>query len=413
MAIFKARYSGRCAMCHGAIAPGNMISWSRRHRGTVYHAACAPDRPPAYAQAEPKPQPEPEPPQPPAEAPPEPQPEPGPQSKPMPESSHGCDAAHAALHTRIDDVATRVGHLDDRVDDLSGRLDNRLEHITLRVNALSDELHAQRTVTVEIPARDERPAVTVEHAHHMLPRLLELVSSGYHVYLWGPPGSGKSAAAVQAAKALGRRYGYISLNPQTFESRLLGARTAGGDYVDTEFFRLYTEGGVFCIDELDNAHPSLLNTLNGMLESDADGNGRGAFPCGVVDRHREFVCVATGNTNGRGGDRQFPERRALDVAFAERFVFLYWPYDEALEQHLVTRENPAAMPWLEWVRRVRQHVADNGLRLVVSPRASIRGARLLRETDWSVRDIADAVLFKGFDADSVDAILTAHPLPER
>jgi hypothetical protein len=380
MAIFKARYRGRCAMCHGAIAPGNLISWSRRHRGIVYHAQCAPDKPPAYA-TEPEPQPD-------------TQPEPEPQ--PKPDTQHPeCEAAHRILG-----------------DGLLGCI-NRIDAVEQRIAAAEAELRAQRTVTVQIPTRDDTPAVTVEHAHHMLPRLLELVASGQHVYLWGPPGSGKSAAAVQAAKALSRRYGYISLNPQTFESRLVGARTAGGDYVDTEFVRCYKDGGVFCIDELDNAHPSLLNTLNGLLESDADGNGRGAFPCGMVERHPGFVCVATGNTNGRGGDRQFPERRALDVAFAERFVFLYWPYDEALEQHLVLQANPNAEPWLTWILRVRQYVADNGLRLIVSPRASVRGARLLRETNWSVRDIADAVLFKGFDSDSVDAILTAHPLPER
>jgi hypothetical protein len=401
MAIFQAHYHGRCAMCHGAIVPGNMISWSRRHRGIVYHAQCAPNKPPSYAQPAPQPQPQPQP-EPPAESQPDVQPEPRPDAQPepkpqpKPEPPHPeCEAAHRILG---DGILNCI---------------NRIDAVEQRVAAAESELRATRTVTVQIPERDDKPAVTVEHAHHMLPRLLELVSGGYHVYLYGPPGSGKSAAAVQAAKALNRRYGYISLNPQTFESRLLGARTAGGDYTDTEFFRCYTEGGVFCIDELDNAHPSLLNTLNGMLESDADGNGRGAFPCGVVDRHPDFICIATGNTNGRGGDRQFPERRALDVAFAERFVFLYWPYDDALEQHLVLQTNPNAEPWLTWVRRVREHVADNGLRLIVSPRASIRGARLLRETTWSMRDIADAVLFKGFDKDSVDAILTAHPLPER
>jgi hypothetical protein len=390
MAIFKAHYKGRCAMCHGAIAPGDIISWSRRRRGIVYHVQCAPDKPPAYA-TEPQPQPAPRP-EPPAEPqPPEPQPQPAPASEQHPE----CEAAHRILG-----------------DGILGCI-NRIDAIEKRMSAAEAELHASRTVTVQIPERDDRPAITVEHAHYMLPRLLELVASGYHVYLYGPPGSGKSAAAVQAARALNRRYGYISLNPQTFESRLLGARTAGGDYVGTEFFNCYKDGGVFCIDELDNAHPSLLNTLNGMLESDAEGKGRGAFPCGMVDRHPNFVCVATGNTNGRGGDRQFPERRALDVAFAERFVFLYWPYDDALEKHLVTRENPQAEPWLNWIQRVRAYVKENELRLIVSPRASIRGARLLRETNWSMRDIADAVLFKGFDKDSVDAILTANPLPER
>jgi cobaltochelatase CobS len=189
--------------------------------------------------------------------------------------------------------------------------------------------------------------------HQLQEDLLMLISLGENVYLWGAPGSGKSTAAKKCAEALNLRWGYIALNPQTPESRLIGYMDAKGSYVRSLFRDVYENGGVFCIDEMDNASAGLVTTLNSGLE-----NGHMAFPDDVIARHQDFVLVATGNTNGKGGNAMFPERRPFDAAFSERFVFLRWEYDENLEHALTMAHNPNASGWLMWVRQVRDYCAQ-------------------------------------------------------
>lgn len=377
MPVFKARYNGTCAKCALPVEPGQYVSWSRRARGTIYHAACVGAAIPDDGQ-------------------------PGEQPNPQPDAPDAPESPQAAPVPGIGE---------DRVRAIAQEEDAR--NLGALLNAVEERLskHVPQTIKVQVHGADGKVVeVKIDNAHHMLKDLVQLIVSGEHVYLSGPPGSGKSTGAVQAAKALGRRYGYVSLNPQTPESRLLGFVDAGGIYRETEFFRCYTAGGVFCIDELDNGHPALLNTLNGMLETDSDGIGRGAFPCGVVERHADFICVATGNTNGRGADKLFPERRALDSAFMERFVFLAWEYDEALEKAITMAISADAAKWLAWVRKVRHYVKEHSIRLWASPRASFKGAKLLK-AGWTPERTAHAVLFKGLDVDTVARILSACPLP--
>src|SRR5258708_39153821 len=111
---------------------------------------------------------------------------------------------------------------------------------------------APRTSTIEVKKWDGT-SINIGTAHRLVPKLLYYVSRRRHTYLYGPMGSGKSHAAAQVARALGLHYAYVSLNPQSPGSLLNGFIDAQGRFASTEFFRCYTEGGVFCIDELDNA----------------------------------------------------------------------------------------------------------------------------------------------------------------
>lgn len=237
------------------------------------------------------------------------------------------------------------------------------------------KVSSNRSITIKV---DALPEMKLDLAHKDLALLVKLVSihgaTGHrlNVYMHGPAGSGKSSAARQASKVLNLEYGYISLNPQTPDSRLLGYMHAGGEYVPSEFFRRYTQGGVFCIDEIDNASAALVTTLNGLLE-----NGHGAFPHGVFERHADFVCICTANTIGRGGDINYPERRALDGAFLERFVFLEWLYDNDLTKAIVTGilgNNSAE--FMSFVDREKESLQARFPTLIISPRAYIQGAVL-------------------------------------
>jgi hypothetical protein len=157
---------------------------------------------------------------------------------------------------------------------------------------------------------------------------------------------------------------------------------------------------------MDNASSNLLTALNGALE-----NGSAAFPCGMVERHPNFVLIATGNTPALGANPMFPDRRPLDGALRERFLFLRWDTDTKLEQSLALAVNPDATAWVVWVQTLRAWAKTNMPRLLVSQRGSIRGAKLLTSKQYTPAEVAELAIFKGFDKDSVSKTLAACPLP--
>jgi hypothetical protein len=257
----------------------------------------------------------------------------------------------------------------------------------------ASKVSSNRAISITVGAA---PEIKLDLAHRDIPLLIKLISAyganGHrqNIYMHGPAGSGKSTAARQSSKVLDLPYGYISLNPQTPDSRLLGYMHAGGEYVKSEFFERYTKGGVFCIDEIDNAAASLVTTLNGLLE-----NGHGAFPHGVFERHKDFVCVCTANTIGRGGDVNYPERRALDGAFLERFIFLSWEYDNDLTKAIVSGVLGTAAPeFMAWVASEARTLQARFPTLIVSPRAYIQGA-VLEKLGLSRNQIIPMVISRG------------------
>ncbi len=242
----------------------------------------------------------------------------------------------------------------------------------------------------------EMPKVKLSLAHKDIGVLVKLLSTRGHtghrlnVYMHGPAGSGKSSGAQQVSEVFQDQYGYMALNPQTPDSRILGYMNAVGVYVESEFFKRYTQGGTFCFDEIDNAASSLVTTLNGMLE-----NGHGAFPHGVFPRHPDFVCVVTANTIGRGGNAQYPERRQLDGAFLERFVFLSWQYDTALTRAIVSAKlGDKTDEFIQWLDEEAEELVARFPTLIVSPRAYILGSTL-KQGGFTDEQIIDMVVAKG------------------
>lgn len=277
------------------------------------------------------------------------------------------------------------------------------------LTTLIDKAMAKRAPREIHVTHNGKKSKAIKNAHAMLEKLIFIIGLRKHAYLFGPPGSGKSTGAMHAAEALSLAYGYISLNPQTPESRLLGYMDANGKYQPSVLYKLYKDGGVFCIDEMDNASAGLLTTLNSLLE-----NGIGAFPCGQVQRHPDFIVVATGNTAGRGGNMQFPERRAFDAAFAERFAYLPWGYDEAMERAVALQIFEKAGKWVDWVQAVRKYAAQNDPKLVISPRATFGIAEFLScdKSPFTIQETLDAVLFKGIEPERINRIISANPLPQ-
>jgi MoxR-like ATPase len=143
-------------------------------------------------------------------------------------------------------------------------------------------------------------------------------------------------------------------------------------------------------------------------------NGICDFPDGPVRAHADFRAIAAANTFGRGADRQYVGRNQLDAATLDRFAVVEFDYDAALEQRLAANAFRSAgghdeailSNWVRFVQRVREIVAQQKVRHVVSPRASIMGARFIA-AGGGTESAANALIWKGLSADQRAAITAA------
>ena len=392
---FPARFAGRCCKCGQSIRRGDWVRWSRSGVKRIWHDGCdaLPDNPDYL---------------PTPVTPPEPAPVVAPESEVRPMSDSvvlpGATAAGDALAVLV--APSLLPMLQERIEGLFGEVSDSLMAECLR--AVADRLPQRELVIHSYQA----PSITVGAAHDCLPAIIDLMALRQHVYLYGPAGAGKSHIAHQAAKVLGLPYRYESLQPMSTPSLLWGYMSATGVYVPGSLYEVYRNGGVLCLDELDNASSAMLTALNAAL-----ANGCCAFPCGMVDRHADFILVCTGNTIGQGPTDDHRDRRAIDSATRDRLAFEPVGYDERLEREIALGINPASGPWITWVQAARSYISDvsHGVLGVKStPRASYEGAKMLGDLSRSRHDmaaIANRLVFKGVVGDSITRLLSAVPLP--
>jgi MoxR-like ATPase len=242
--------------------------------------------------------------------------------------------------------------------------------------------------------------VELSAQHYALPALLARLAERINVYLVGPAGSGKTFAAEAASLALSVDFGFMPVGPQTTESKILGYMSANGAYVSTEFRRRYEFGGVFLFDEIDAGNGGVLTCINSALAGTAC-----AFPDAMVKRHANFICIAAGNTYGTGPDRVYVGRQELDGASLDRFDFLEWGYDEALENHIAASiDATLAASWTPYVQSARKAITKLGIRHVVSPRATINGIKLLRN-GRNIGEVRTTALWKSLKPADVTRVV--------
>lgn len=210
--------------------------------------------------------------------------------------------------------------------------------------------------------------------------------------LIGPSGSGKSYAVTQLAEMLELEMREMSCNPQMTEYSLLGFVDAHGVYQMTALIYCFINGGAFLFDEMDASNPEVLVTIN--LLASLKVGGFITLPNGErVARHKDFILIAGCNTIN-GADDVYVGRQQLDAASLNRFKPLYWDYDEEMELQAAGEDMQA---WTKRVQKIRQVVKDNNLPLLVTPRASIDGAAMLR--NGMPQTIVEDVCFWNFTDD--------------
>lgn len=264
------------------------------------------------------------------------------------------------------------------------------------------------------------------HAH--APLLEAVVRAGVPAYLHGEAGSGKSTGARKVAEDLGLQFRHISVSPTPQKADLLGFRDAGGHFHRSGLREVVEHGGVFLFDELDSGNPGGLTVMNATL-----GNGHTEFPDKNVAHHAAARFVAAANTVGKGANAQYVGRNRLDAATLDRFAFVPWDIDNALEEALVLGEPlsptkpidlqaggvPTAREWLDIVRGYRESAASMKIGQVVSTRASEFGKSLIEvdlgngKTGVGVDHLINMLILKGTDPATVSKWKTAAQPPRR
>lgn len=259
-------------------------------------------------------------------------------------------------------------------------------------DALAEIKHLKEAQKIKINTNANR-------VHYRLEALLRAIRAGVTPLLVGPAGTGKTTAAEQVAETLHLPFHAISVGSQTTMSHLVGFMHANGGYTSTAFRQAYEHGGVFLCDEIDAGNASVLIVLNSALAGTFC-----AFPDQMVRKHKDFVFIGTANTYGMGANRQYVGRNQLDAATLDRFVPLDWPVDEELEASFVAHLSYGSK-WHNVVKAVRKLADNRGMRVVVSPRATIKGANLL-ENGFTFEEVAQMVLISTATEDQKREILS-------
>ena len=264
------------------------------------------------------------------------------------------------------------------------------------INAAVAAVEVHRPVRIEIKQGSTIRVLPNAHRHAVFADVLAALSVRENVYLVGGAGSGKTTIAAQAAESL--ELPFYSTGAVGMAYQLQGFINAEGKYMETDLYRAYTGGGVFLFDEIDASSAQALLAFNAIAANDL-----AAFPCGTVKRHPDFVIIAAANTFGAGADAQYVGRSQLDAATLDRFSFVPMDYDEKLE--LAISSNDA---WTRHVQAFRRAVRELKLRHVVSPRASIKGGKLLSAgLDWD--RVEQLVLIRNLSALDVEKVRANMP----
>jgi MoxR-like ATPase len=209
-----------------------------------------------------------------------------------------------------------------------------------------------------------------------------------NIMLVGEAGSGKSSLCADVASALNLQFYPMSVGLQTTKSDLIGFISATGEYMTTPLRQAFENGGVLLLDEFDATHAGVVTILNSMLANDIC-----SFPDKIVNKHKDFVCIVACNTYCKGGSLEYIGRNRLDSATLDRFITVNVGYDEMLEDTLTRNSD-----WLKVVRQMRDNIKNAGLKVVISPRASMQGADLL-DAGFSIEEVLEMVIYKGVSDD--------------
>lgn len=228
--------------------------------------------------------------------------------------------------------------------------------------------------------------------HKKFEQIVTVLREGMSPYLYGAAGTGKNVLCQQIAEELGLTFYFANSVQDRFD--LLGYGDANGKFVETEFYKAFTQGGLFMLDEMDNSCEDALITLNAAL-----ANKYITFPIiGRVDAHKDFKVIAAGNTCGKGANELYTGRRPLDASTLNRFEFIQVGYDKRIEMQIAKGDSEL----VDFVHDLRKSSKSTGYPLVVSYRNISSIMKL--QSKFSMKDCLQMCLLKGMGRDEIGVL---------
>lgn len=280
-----------------------------------------------------------------------------------------------------------------KLEDTHTSFNAKFEGLKVVLNSKIDEITAiveQKPYKINFGTIE---APKTEIVHKQFKTIVNIIKSQKrnpkNIMMVGEAGSGKTHLASSIAKACGLKFYPMSVGLQTTKSDLLGFINAHGQYVTSPLREAFEKGGVLLLDEFDAAHAGVVTIINSLL-----ANGHCSFPDGIIEKNDKFICMVACNTYGHGANIDYVGRNRLDGATLDRFITVHVGYDEILEEQLTC--NPQ---WMAIIKQMRQNIEKQGLKMIISPRASMNGADLL-DAGFKIEDVVDMVIMKGADNDT-------------
>jgi hypothetical protein len=291
----------------------------------------------------------------------------------------------ASINNRVSDHTAHLGTLDQDIQHLTDcdtGLITKVSKLDERIKPLEEA--AARRLIIEVRHPNAAPVVHNEGVyHHKFPLLLRLAThlsgSRRNIWLAGPAGSGKTTAAHQVAVALGLPFDSHGAIRTPFQ--VTGHYDIHGTYRPSQFRRIFENGGVILLDEIDASDPGAVLELNQALS-----NSKMSFPDTTIDRHDNCIVIASANTWGFGGDANYVARYKADAASLDRFVTVSWDYDPNFERTLATNDE-----WCSIVQQVRAAAEQQEAKIVISPRATLNGCELINSGAFTPEEIVEVV----------------------
>lgn len=238
-----------------------------------------------------------------------------------------------------------------------------------------------------------REVVMEEVVHEQFETVLAFIMKNEPVFLTGPAGSGKNVICQQVSKVLGLPFFFT--NAVTQEYKLTGFTDAMGHYHESPFYKAFTQGGLFMLDEVDASIPEVLVILNAAIS-----NKYFDFPApiGIKYAHENFRIVAAGNTYGTGATYTYVGRNQLDGASLDRFALIRIGYSKRIEEKMCLN-NPQLVAFFRDYRNAAERA---GIQTIVSYRAMSRFAQM--EDAFATPDLLRICLVKGLEGDDIRMI---------
>lgn len=277
----------------------------------------------------------------------------------------------------------------------------RIEELESDKHNLETRIKAMEAGLPEEPAEQPIPAVPIDTSaaadkvrHAEMDFIKRILMEGDACYINGPAGSGKSFICEQIAEEMGLPF-YVS-SQVTQEYQVEGFVDAHGVYQSVPFYEAFSGGGIFVLEEMDASSPDVLVKINTAL-----ANGYATFPGkGLVRMHKDFHCVATGNTNGVGADSRYTGRMQLDASTLDRFEFRTVDYDERIELTCANGNSDL----VNFIHDVRRAIEKCGADVPFA--ISYRGITKLAKYEkiFGLKEAMKQSIVKGLDRDNVAMI---------